>query len=70
MEREIQEMKCFAFRIAQTRWHVTPCRCAEIFALCGAYGFIEECYDILHLSGYECVVNDIEKIAAAEGIVI
>ncbi len=70
MEKEIQEMKCHAFRIAQQRWQLPPSRCAEIFARYGVYAFIQDCYDILHLSGYECVVNDIEKMLAAEGVVL
>ncbi len=70
MDKEIQEMKCFVFRIAQQRWNVSPQKCAEIFDKCNAYAFIQECYDILHLSGYECVVNDIENMMEAEGITI
>ncbi len=68
MDSEIQEMKCFVFRIAQQRWQVSPEKCAEIFDRLDVYAFIQECYDILHLSGYECVVNDIEKMMAEEGI--
>ncbi len=70
METDIQEMKCFAFRIAQTRWNVSPARCAELFQKCDAYGYIQECYGILHLSSYECVVNDLETIMHNKGIAI
>lgn len=70
MDKDIQEMKCFVFRIAQKRWNISPQKCAEIFDQCKVYDFIQECYDILHLSGYECVVNDIENIMRTQGITI
>ncbi len=70
MDNDIQEMKCFAFRIAQKRWELPPVRCAELFEKCGAYAYIQECYDILHLSSYECVVNDLEKMMQNAGVAI
>ncbi len=70
MDREIQEMKCFVFRMAQQRWNISPQKCADLFDQFGVYDFIRECYDILHLNGYECVVNDIEAMMAVEGITV
>ncbi len=42
MDKEIQEMKCFVFRIAQQRWNVSPQKCAEIFDKCNAYDLIKQ----------------------------
>ena len=30
-EIDIADMQCWVFRIAQTRWHISPIECAELF---------------------------------------
>ena len=64
---DIADMQCWAFRIAQTRWGLSPQDCANLFASHNLLGFIRECYDALHTSGYESVVDELEAILQARG---
>lgn len=65
---DIEDMKCWVFRIAQKRWKVKPNRCAKIFKKYDLLGFIDECYDLLHLSSYERTLNDIEELLRNKGV--
>ena len=33
-------------------------------------GFISECYDILHLNGYACVLHDVENLLKNRGVTV
>ncbi|MFQ9153376.1 MAG: DUF3791 domain-containing protein [Blautia sp.] len=33
-------------------------------------GFIAECYDILHLNGYSCVLHDVETLAEESEVTV
>lgn len=59
---DVLDMQCWAFRMAQTRWHLSAEDCSSIFQRYEILQFMEECYDILHLSSYMCVLDDIEKL--------
>lgn len=65
---DIDDMSCWVFRMAQKRWHKTPSECAALFKKYNLFNYIEECYEILHVSGYECVVNDLEDILESKGV--
>ena len=67
---EIADMKCWVFRMAQLRWNMPPKQCAQLFVKYDVLGFIEECYDLLSLNSYECVVNDIEVLLKNKGVVL
>lgn len=67
---DIEDMQCWVFHIAQTSWKVSVKYCANLFKKYDIWGFIEECYDILHLKSYNCVVNDIEILLKNKGVVI
>lgn len=67
---DIADMKCWVFRMAQLRWNMSPKQCAQLFVKYDVLGFIEECYDLLSLNSYECVVNDIEVLLQNKGVVL
>lgn len=67
---DVADMQCWVFRMAQNRWNLSPERCADIFRENGVLEFIEECYDILHLSSYECALDDIEELLRNRGVVL
>ena len=49
---DIADMQCWVFRMAQSKWKMSPSDCAELFKKYDILGFISDCYDILHLNGY------------------
>ena len=65
---DIADMQCWIFRMAQVRWHMSPKECAAIFKQQDILGFISRCYDILHLSSYECALDDIEDMLRDRGV--
>ncbi len=67
---DIDDMICWVFRIAQKKWHISPSECSNLFKKYRLFNYIEECYDLLHLSGYESVVSDLEDILKSNGITI
>lgn len=69
-EIDIEDMQCWVFRLAQTRWKISAKECAKLFKDYDLWGFIEECYDVLHLNSYNCVVNDIETLLKNKGVKI
>lgn len=70
MDREINDMQCWVFRHAQTKWDMSPSECADLFKKYNVLSFIAECYDILHLSSYSCVLNDVEEFLKNRGVVV
>lgn len=73
MSREqigIADMQCWVFRHAQKKWDLTPAACAEIFQKFDLLGFIAECYDLLHVSGYQRALDDIEDILRRKGVAV
>ena len=65
---DIADMQCWIFRMAQTRWKISPEACSKIFLDNDVFGFIASCYDILHLSSYECVLDDVEEMLKNRGV--
>ena len=49
---DIADMQCWIFRMAQSKWKMSPSDCAELFKKYDILGFIADCYDILHLNSY------------------
>jgi hypothetical protein len=66
----IADMQCWVFRKAQRKWNISPSQCAQLFRKYDLFGFISECYDLLHVSSYERVLDDIEDILRRKGVVI
>lgn len=67
---DITDMQCWIFRMAQKKWNIPPGECAKIFRKYDIFGFIEECYDTLHLNSYQTVLDDVELILAESGVVM
>lgn len=65
---DIADMQCWVFRMAQSKWNITPKECAEIFKKYNILGFISECYELLHVSSYACALADVEDILRANGV--
>ena len=66
----IADMQCHVFRKAQTKWNISPAKCARLFREYDLLGFISECYDLLHVSSYDCALDDIEKILKGKGVAL
>ena len=43
---------------------------ARIFQQHGVFDFITKCYDILHLSSYQCALSDVEEMLRNRGVSI
>ena len=67
-EKDIADMQCWIFRMAQTKWKMSPDACTKLFQEQDIFGFIARCYDFLHLSSYECALADIEEMLRNRGI--
>ena len=66
----IADMQCWVFRKAQKKWNMSPSECADIFKKYDLFGFISECYDLLHVSSYQCALEDIEEILHSKGVTV
>lgn len=65
---DIADMQCWIFRMAQTKWQLSPAECTEIFKEHDILGFIARCYDSLHLSSYQCALEDVEEMLHNRGV--
>ena len=65
---DIADMQCWLFRMAQKRWKQTPKACADIFRDNDILGYISDCYGMLHLSGYERALDDVEELLTKRGV--
>ena len=52
------------------KWHMEPKECADLFKQYKIFDFIEDCYDSLHLSGYQCALDDIQTLLSNQGVVV
>lgn len=67
---DIADMQCWVFRMAETKWKIPPSECAKLFKKYNILGFISDCYDILSMSSYECVLDDVEELLRNNGVEI
>ena len=65
---DIADMQCWIFRMAQSKWKISPKECAELLKKYDILGFISECYELLHVSSYACALEDVEDILLANGV--
>lgn len=66
----IADMQCWVFRHAQQKWHKTPKECADLFRKYDLFGFIADCYGLLHVSSYQSALNEVEGILHDKGVSI
>ena len=69
-QSSISHMQCWIFRLAQRKWNKTPQEVASLFERFDIFSYIEECYDILHLSSYQHVLADVEAILERGGVAV
>jgi len=50
------------------KYNISSVKANRIFKECDIWNYIEECYDTLHLSGDEYILNDIDQIISARGV--
>ena len=67
---DIADMQCWVFRMAQSKWNMSAADCSALFKKYDILGFISECYDILHINGYACVLNDVETLLRNRGVAV
>ena len=65
---EILNMQVRIFRKFGARHHTAPKETLAIFEEFDILGFISECYELLHVSGDECVLDDIDEILHSQGV--
>ena len=70
MVDEVLFMEVRVFRQFLERFHMTAKDAYEIFEANGIWNYIEDCYGILHMSGDECVLDDIQEILQKNGILL
>ena len=66
----IADMQCWVFRKAQTKWNISPSECAHLFKKYDLFGFIAECYELLHVSSYQRALDDVEDILHRKGVIV
>ncbi len=66
----IADMQCWVFRKAQKKWNMSPAECTDVFKKYDLLGFISECYDLLHVSSYQCALDEIEEILHSKGVAV
>ena len=67
-EKEMNILKCWLFRNAEVKWKKSPEYVNELFAKLKIYDYVEESYELLHVSSYESALNEVEAIAKANGV--
>lgn len=68
IEKDIADMQCWVFRMAQTKWNISSKECAELFKKYDVLGFLADCYDSLHLNSYACALADVETLLKNRGV--
>ena len=67
---DVLDMQIRVFRKFRLRHHMKPKDALRVFEACDILGFIAECYELLHVSGDECVLDDIDEILANRGVAL
>ena len=67
-EQLIHHLQCWLFRHAQIKWKKSPYETAELFKKYKLYEFVNDCYGLLHVSSYECALDELEAILNANGV--
>ena len=67
-ELDIADMQCWVFRMTQSKWKMSSAECSDLFRKYDILGSISECYDILNLNSYACVLHDVETLLKNHGV--
>ena len=68
MMNEVLYMQIRLFRQFCDKYRLAAADANRLFNQCRIWQYIEECYDVLHLSGDELILNDVSRILSAKGI--
>ena len=68
--KDVNNMKCWAFRIAEKKWRKQPKELTQIFDENKLYTYIDEGYDYMHLMSYDKVVDELKLILKNKGVII
>ncbi len=63
----ISHMQCWLFRLAQSKWNLSPAETAQLFRQHDLFGYIAQSYDVLHLSSYQHALHELEELLASKG---
>ena len=66
---EVLYMEIRVFREFIRRHGLKAVEAYHIFEKNDIWGYIESCYDVLHMGGDECVLEDIQKILDRNGAI-
>ena len=70
LEKDINNMKCWIFRIAERKWGKSTEELAKIFDENKLYECIDEGYDYFHLMSYEHVADELRSMLESRGVVV
>lgn len=64
---EVIYMQVRVFREFLNRYKMKAADAYQLFEKNDIWGYIESCYEVLHMSGDESVLNDIQRILKRNG---
>ena len=67
---DIADMQCWLLRMAQTKWEMPAREVARLFLDKGVFEYISELYGLLHLSGYDAALCDVETYLRSRGVAL
>ena len=65
---EVLFMQTRLFRMFVERSGLPPASAYDVFDAGGIWRFLEDCYDILHMSGDEAALDDVLLVLEAKGV--
>ena len=65
---EVLFMQTRLFRMFLKRYSLSPEQGCHLFNLGDIWNFIDDCYDVLHLSGDEAALSDVISVLEAKGV--
>ena len=66
---EMLFMQTRLFRLFLDRYGLSPEKGCRVFNRGRIWSFIDECYDVLHMSGDEAALDDVVSVLDARGVV-
>lgn len=67
---EVLYMEVRVFREFLKRSQMKPAEAYDLFERNDIWHYIESCYDVLHMAGDECVLNDICRILRKNEVLV
>ncbi|WP_165248634.1 DUF3791 domain-containing protein [Adlercreutzia sp. ZJ141] len=64
---DVADMQCWLLRMAQVAWRMPAGEVAILFRDQGVFDYIDDLYDLLHVSSYQCALGDVERYLQVRG---